>query len=71
MPDPYLPYVLEPRDTFTPDPGCPHCASNPGYPHRHWQQKESPVPAAWEPSWLWRAAFRLYGDGGRAEHPVR
>jgi len=71
MSNPPMPYVLEPGSTFTADPdSCWHCARNPGYPHRHWQQKEPPVPAAREPNWLWRAAFRLYGDGG-AEHPVR
>ncbi len=56
------PYVLEPRETFTPDPDCPHCIHNPGYPHRHWRQAERP---AWEPNWIWRALFRIYGDGGR------
>ena len=62
MRTPHLsPYILEPGGAFTPDPdGCWHCAHNPGYPHRHWREKG---PAPWKPNWLWRAAFRLYGDG--------
>ena len=55
------PWKLEPSATGILEPGCPHCRT-PGYPHRHWRQGEPTVPA-WQPNRIWRALFRIYGDG--------
>ena len=57
-------WILEPHNATVPDPGCPHCTRNPGYPHRHWRQTE-PAAGVWEPNRVWRALFRLYGGGER------
>ena len=79
MPRPQpLPYTLEPRGAFKADPDCPHCRHNlrnlsdPEYQHRHWRQAERAAPAPapapppdWKPNLIWRALFKLYGDGGR------
>ena len=55
------PYVLT-RDTACRE-GCPHYG-HPAAPHSHYTQEERPSPA-WEPNRIWRALFRIYGDGGR------
>ena len=55
-------WILEPRDTLTPDPDCWHCVNNPDYPHRHWRQAE-PAAEPRQPGRIWRALFRLYGGG--------
>ena len=54
---------LEPPVTGIPDPDCPHCHT-PGYPHRHWRQVDTGDPKP--DSWIWRALFRLYGNGNAA-----
>ena len=55
-------WTLQPHEAFRPDPSCSHCTGNPGYTHRHWLQEERPAPA-WEPNRIWRALFKIYGDG--------
>ena len=55
------PYVLT-RDT-TCRQGCPHYG-HAAAPHSHYEQKEHMAPD-WKPNRLWRALFRIYGDGGR------
>ena len=43
-------------------PDCPYYGM-PGAPqHREWRQGEPTVPA-WQPNRIWRALFRIYGDG--------
>jgi hypothetical protein len=58
------PFVLDPEGAFAPDPDCWHCVHNPGYPHRHWRLAEPRPAPRRPPNWIWRALFRLYGEGG-------
>ena len=61
MPNPPQSYVLT-RDT-TCRQGCPHYG-HPAPLHSHYEQKEHLAPD-WKPNRLWRALFKIYGDGGR------
>jgi hypothetical protein len=54
-------WTLEPHDTFTPDPGCPHCIADPGYQHRHWE-KRGPEPAR-ENGPVMRFFMHVWGNG--------
>jgi hypothetical protein len=59
-PHPLQPYVLT-RDT-TCRPGCPHYGQVAPL-HSHFEQKPPPALPRWEPNLIWRALFRIYGNG--------
>jgi len=63
-------YVLEPPGVFTPDPACPHCASSPGYTHRHWTRRDPAAPERRDGP-VWQALFWVFGDWGIGRRAAR